>query len=71
MPDIPTPTALECYGDLCFNRKAMKQYLDEETYRAIEDSFENKEQLSRAVIEQFAQGALRWAADRGKLLRSP
>merc|ERR1712130_887808 len=43
----------------------MKQYLDAETFRAIEESLEEKKQLSKEVINSFAGGVLRWAADRG------
>merc|ERR1712137_340183 len=65
MSNVKTPESLSCFGELCFNRKAMKEYLDEQTFNAMIKVLDEKEQPSSEVIDSFAQGVLRWAAERG------
>jgi len=68
MSNVKTPESLSCFGELCFNRKAMKEYLDEQTFNAMIKVLDEKEQPSSEVIDSFAQGVLRWAAERGECL---
>ena len=43
----------------------MKQYLDNETFAAIQASLDTKQQLTPDVIDKFAAGVLQWATERG------
>ncbi len=63
--DAPAPTTSEYYGCNVFNRKAMREYLSEDTRRRIYESSEQGVILDRKTAEDVAAGMKKWALDKG------
>jgi len=63
--DAPASMTSEYYGCNVFNRKAMREYLSEDTRRRIYESSEQGVILDRKTAEDVAAGMKKWALDKG------
>jgi len=63
--NFPDKKASEYYGELTFNRVAMKEFLTEEAYTAVINSIEKGEKIDRRIADQVAAGMKAWAISRG------
>jgi len=62
---FPDKKASEYFGELTFNRVAMKEFLTEEAYTAVINSIEQGEKIDRRIADQVAAGMKAWAISRG------
>ncbi|MDR0523001.1 MAG: glutamine synthetase III [Candidatus Methanoplasma sp.] len=53
------------FGEMVFNRDAMRRYLSEATRRSIYETIERGATLDKSVAEHVAAGMKRWAMDKG------
>ncbi len=63
--DPPEGLTSEYYGCNVFNRKAMREYLSEDTRRKIYESSEQGKTLDRETAEDVAAGLKKWALAKG------
>ena len=63
--EFPAIKASEYFGELTFNRSAMREYLTEEAYRQVINSIEKGEKIDRKVANQVAAGLKAWAINNG------
>ena len=63
--DAPAAVTSDYYGCNVFNRKAMRQYLSEDTRRKIYESSEQGKTLDRDTAEDVAAGLKKWAMEMG------
>ena len=63
--DPPAGATSEYYGCNVFNRKAMREYLSEDTRRRIYESSEQGVTLDRETAEAVAAGLKKWAMAKG------
>ena len=65
--DVETPSShtSDYYGCDVFNRKAMREYLSEDTRRRIYESSEQGVTLDSKTAEDVAAGMKKWAMDKG------
>ncbi|AGI48456.1 L-glutamine synthetase [Thermoplasmatales archaeon BRNA1] len=61
----PAEKTSDYYGCNVFNRRAMRQYLSEDTRRIIYETIERGAVLDKNVAEHVAAGMRRWAMDMG------
>ena len=61
----PEGLTSEYYGCNVFNRKAMREYLSEDTRRKIYESSEQGKTLDRETAEDVAAGLKKWALSKG------
>ena len=61
----PAGLTSEYYGCNVFNRKAMREYLSEDTRRKIYESSEQGKTLDRETAEDVAAGLKKWALAKG------
>ena len=57
--------ASEYFGELTFNRSAMREYLTEEAYTQVMNSIEKGEKIDRRIADQVAAGIKSWAINKG------
>jgi glutamine synthetase len=62
---FPKEKASEYFGELTFNRGAMREYLTEEAYRQVMNSIEKGEKIDRRIADQVAAGLKAWAIAKG------
>jgi len=62
---FPDQKASEYFGELTFNRAAMREYLTEEAYGQVMNSIEKGEKIDRKIADQVAAGIKAWAINRG------
>jgi len=62
---FPDKKASEYFGELTFNRAAMKEFLTEEAYNAVINSIEKGEKIDRRIADQVAAGMKAWAMSQG------
>jgi len=62
---FPDKKASDYYGELTFNRVAMKEFLTEEAYMAVSNSVEKGEKIDRRIADQVAAGMKAWAISKG------
>ncbi|MEI6883973.1 MAG: glutamine synthetase III [Bacteroidota bacterium] len=62
---FPDKKASEYFGELTFNRAAMKEFLTEEAYTAVINSIEKGEKIDRRIADQVAAGMKAWAMSKG------
>jgi len=62
---FPGKKASEYFGELTFNRVAMREYLTEEAYRQVMNSIEKGEKIDRKIADQVAAGIKSWAINKG------
>ena len=55
----------ETYGSMVFNDAAMKQYLPEETYKALKLTISEGLPLNREIADTVAEAMKNWALDKG------
>jgi len=63
--EFPARKASEYFGELTFNRAAMREYLTEEAYRQVMNSIEKGEKIDRRIADQVAAGIKAWAMNKG------
>ena len=63
--EFPSVKASEYFGELTFNRDAMREYLTEEAYRQVMNSIEKGEKIDRRIADQVAAGLKAWAINKG------
>ena len=63
--DFPVVKASEYFGELTFNRDAMREYLTAEAYQQVMNSIEKGEKIDRRVADQVAAGLKAWAMNKG------
>ena len=63
--DFPRLKASEYFGELTFNRSAMREYLTEEAYTQVMNSIEKGEKIDRKIADQVAAGIKSWAINKG------
>jgi glutamine synthetase len=62
---FPDKKASEYFGELTFNRDAMREYLTEEAFRQVMNSIEKGEKINRRIVDQVASGLKAWAINKG------
>ncbi|MEI6454729.1 MAG: glutamine synthetase III [bacterium] len=62
---FPDTKASEYFGELTFNKVAMREYLTEEAYQQVMNSIEKGEKIDRKIADQVAAGIKAWAISRG------
>jgi glutamine synthetase len=62
---FPEVKASEYFGELTFNRSAMREYLTEEAFRQVMNSIEKGEKIDRRIADQVAAGLKAWAIAKG------
>ncbi len=62
---FPNQKASEYFGELTFNRAAMREYLTEEAYGQVMNSIEKGEKIDRKIADQVAAGIKAWAINLG------
>jgi glutamine synthetase len=62
---FPDRKASEYFGELTFNRAAMREYLTEEAYNQVINSIEKGVKIDRKIADQVAAGIKAWAISKG------
>lgn len=62
---FPEKKASEYFGELTFNRAAMREFLTEEAYNQVMNSIEKGEKIDRKIADQVAAGIKAWAISKG------
>jgi glutamine synthetase len=62
---FPDMKASEYFGELTFNRAAMREYLTEEAFNQVMNSIEKGEKIDRKIADQVAAGIKAWAISKG------
>jgi glutamine synthetase len=63
--EFPDSKASEYFGELTFNKVAMREYLTEEAFQQVMNSIEKGEKIDRKIADQVAAGIKAWAISRG------
>lgn len=63
--NVPEARPDAYYAKAVFNRQKMFEYLDRETYDALDRAIANKEPISRSTADKVAEGMKRWAIENG------
>tara|TARA_Y100000782_G_C10189150_1_gene269275 strand:- start:14549 stop:16741 length:2193 start_codon:yes stop_codon:yes gene_type:complete len=58
---LPSDKISDFFGELVFNKGAMKQYMTSEAYDSVVESMETGKRLDRAMADQVAAGMKAWA----------
>jgi glutamine synthetase len=61
----PEDKASKYFGELTFNKAAMKEYLTPEAYKQVMNSIETGEKIDRKITDQVAAGMKAWAITHG------
>jgi glutamine synthetase len=62
---FPEKKASEYFGDLTFNKPAMREYLTEEAFQQVMKAIEQGEKINRRIADQVAAGLKAWAISKG------
>jgi len=62
---LPEEKASKYFGELTFNKSAMKEYLTPEAYKQVMNSIETGEKIDRKITDQVASGMKAWAISHG------
>ena len=62
---FPDTKASEYFGELTFNKAAMREYLTEEAFTQVMNSIEKGERIDRKIADQVAAGIKAWAISKG------
>ena len=62
---FPNGKASEYFGELTFNKSAMREYLTEEAFKQVMNSIEKGEKIDRRIADQVAAGLKAWAINKG------
>ena len=63
--EFPEAKASEYFGELTFNKVAMREYLTEEAFQQVMNSIEKGQKIDRRIADQVAAGIKAWAISRG------
>ncbi|MEI7897666.1 MAG: glutamine synthetase III [bacterium] len=63
--EFPARKASEYFGELTFNRAAMREYLTEEAFNQVMNSIDKGEKIDRKIADQVAAGVKAWAISKG------
>lgn len=63
--EFPNLKASEYFGELTFNKAAMREYLTEEAFNQVMNSIEKGEKIDRKIADQVAAGIKAWAISKG------
>ena len=63
--DFPNLKASEYFGELTFNKAAMREYLTEEAFNQVMNSIEHGVKIDRKIADQVAAGIKAWAISKG------
>ena len=61
----PEARVSEYFGSHAFNRKAMREHMTSEAFKAVVDAMENGSKISRGIADQVASGMKAWALNLG------
>ena len=61
----PEARVSEYFGSHVFNRKAMREHMTSEAFKAVVDAMENGSKISRGIADQVASGMKAWALNLG------
>ncbi len=62
---FPKLKASEYFGELTFNKAAMREYLTEEAFTQVMNSIDKGEKIDRKIADQVAAGIKAWAISKG------
>jgi glutamine synthetase len=63
--NFPDQKASDYFGELTFNKAAMREYLTEEAYTQVMNSIVKGEKIDRKIADQVAAGIKAWAISKG------
>ena len=63
--EAPGNRVSEYFGSRVFNRKAMREYMTSQAYKAVIDAMDNGTKISRDIADQVASGMKSWALNLG------
>ena len=63
--EAPGTRVSEYFGSRVFNRKAMREYMTSEAYKAVIDAMDNGAKINRNIADQVAAGMKAWALNLG------
>jgi len=63
--DLPKEKVSSFFGELTFNRDAMREFLTQEAYQKLINVIEKGETIERKVADQIAAGMKSWAISKG------
>lgn len=63
--DLPKEKVSTYFGELTFNRDAMREFLTREAYQKLIDVIEKAETIDRKIADQIAAGMKSWAMSKG------
>jgi glutamine synthetase len=63
--DLPKEKVSTYFGELTFNRNAMREFLTREAYQKLIDVIEKGETIERKIADQIAAGMKSWAISKG------
>ena len=63
--EAPATRVSEYFGSRVFNRKAMREYMTSEAYKAVVDAMDNGTKINRNIADQVAAGMKAWALNLG------
>ena len=62
---FPDKKASEYFGELTFNKSAMREYLTEEAFQQVVNAIDQGEKINRRIADQVAAGLKAWAISKG------
>ena len=63
--NIPAGGIPSYFGEMVFNRKAMRDYLGNEAYKSVVAAMELGKKIDRSMADQIASGMKAWALNKG------
>jgi len=63
--DLPKEKVSSYFGELTFNRDAMREFLTQEAFQKLQNVIEKGETIERKVADQIAAGMKSWAMSKG------
>ena len=63
--EAPGTRVSDYFGSRVFNRKAMREYMTSEAYKAVIDAMDNGTKINRNIADQVAAGMKAWALNVG------
>ncbi len=63
--NIPDEGIPSYFGEMVFNRKAMRDYLGNEAYKSVVAAMELGKKIDRSMADQIASGMKAWALNKG------
>lgn len=64
-PKLAGTRVSEYYASNVFNDKVQRDYLSEDTYKALKDAIKTNKKINREVADSIAAGMKNWALDKG------